>query len=110
MSGDITKGSTTMAACGSYYYLTEPVAKVLGSALKAGLPQWWEMYTKAFEAGAWLPKDPGPFLARAIIYKLQGKLHKDRHDTGPSISFPVGEYEGGEMMLPQLRAKLKYVF
>ena len=96
-----------MAACGSYFYLTEPVAKVVGCALQVALPEWFEKYKRAFEAGGWLPKDPGPFLARAIIYKLQGRLHKDKHDMGPSVSFPVGEFDGGEMLLPQLKAKLQ---
>ena len=52
-------------------------------------------------------EDPGPFLRRAIIFKLQGKLHKDGRDAGPSVSFGVGDYEGGEIYFPQLGAKLK---
>lgn len=61
---------------------------------------------KAFKAGVFLRDDPGPFLARALIYKLQGRLHKDRHDIGPSVSFGVGDFMGGEMLLPQLGLKL----
>lgn len=79
----------------------------MGNALKAALPEWYALYRKAFDAGAWFQKDPGPFLARAIIYKLQGRLHKDKRDTGPSISFPVGDFTGGEMLVPQLGAKLQ---
>jgi hypothetical protein len=52
-------------------------------------------------------EDPGPFLGRAIIYKLQGKFHKDQRDAGPSVSFGVGYYDGGEICFPQLKAKLK---
>ena len=72
---------------------------------KAAFPEWHQKYSKAFEAGQWLRGDPGPFLGRAIIYKLQGKVHKDRHDLGPSASFGVGLYSGGEMLFPQLKAK-----
>jgi hypothetical protein len=72
---------------------------------KATFPQWHQRYEKAFAAGVWLQDDPGPFLGRAVIYKLQGRLHKDRHDIGPSASFGVGKYSGGEMLFPQLGAK-----
>lgn len=63
------------------------------------------MYKKAFDAGVWFAQDPGPFLGRAIIYKLQGVLHRDRNDVGPSICFPVGSFTGGEMLFPQLNSK-----
>jgi hypothetical protein len=72
---------------------------------QAVFPEWYEKYKEAFAAGVWLQNDPGPFLGRAVIYKLQGKVHKDRHDMGPSASFGVGKYSGGEMLFPQLGAK-----
>ena len=37
------------------------------------------------------------------------KLHRDKNDVGPSASFPVGYFEGGEMILPQLRTKFRWV-
>jgi len=45
-----------------------------------------------------------------MVYKLQSRLHRDRHDAGPSVSFPVGQFTGGEMVFPQLNTKLQYVF
>ena len=68
------------------------------------------MYEDAFRAGVWLQDDPGPFLGRAIVYKLQSKIHRDKHDYGPSVSFPVGQFTGGEMCFPQLKTKLQFVF
>lgn len=94
-----------MAAAGSYYYMTKSVAKTIGAMFKYSFPEWYGRYEKAFEAGVWLREDPGPFLGRAIIYKLQGRLHKDTNDLGPSASFGVGDYTGGEMLFPQLGAK-----
>lgn len=82
------------------------MAAIIGQALKATFPDFYKDYMKPFEAGVFFRHDPGPFLARALIYKLQGRLHKDRHDKGPSISFGVGDYRGGEMILPQLGLKL----
>ena len=94
-----------MAAAGSYYYMTQPIAKTVAAMFKVSFPEWYERYSKAFEAGVWLRDDPGPFLGRAIIYKLQRRLHKDANDLGPSASFGVGDYTGGEMLFPQLGAK-----
>jgi hypothetical protein len=72
---------------------------------KATFPDWHAKYSKEFATGRWLRDDPGPFLGRAVVYKLQGKVHRDRHDLGPSASFGVGLYSGGEMLFPQLKAK-----
>jgi hypothetical protein len=110
ISGDISHSSTTLAAAGSHYYLTQAQAETVGQAFKAVFPEWYQRYEPAFKAGVWLADDPGPFLGRAIIYKLQGRLHKDRHDVGPSVSFPVGQFSRGEMLFPQLKTKLQCVF
>lgn len=74
---------------------------------EVAFPEVYQEYRAAFEAGVWLEADPGPFIGRAIIYKLQSKLHRDKNDVGPSASFPVGFFSGGEMLLPQLKTKLK---
>lgn len=73
---------------------------------EAAFPEVYQDYRQAFEAGVWLKEDPGPFLGRAIIYKLQGKLHKDKKDVGPSVCFPTGAFSGGEMLVPQFGTKL----
>ncbi|KAF8956760.1 hypothetical protein BDZ97DRAFT_1955762 [Flammula alnicola] len=105
ISGDISHTSTSMAGSGSYYYLTQSIAVSLSEMFKVAFPEWHAKYRKAFEAGVWMSCDPGPYLGRAIIYKLQGHLHRDRHDLGPSASFGVGNYTGGEMLFPQFNAK-----
>ena len=68
---------------------------------KVSFPNWYNKYSDAFQAGVWLRKDPGLFLGRAVIYKLQGRLHKDQNDIGPSASFEVGKYTGAEMLFLQ---------
>jgi len=83
------------------------VACTIGFTFKAVFLEWYDRYQQAFEAGVWFADDPGPFLGRALVYKLQGRLHKDRHDVGPSVSFPVGQFTGGEMVFPQLNVKLQ---
>jgi hypothetical protein len=98
-----------LAAIGSHYALTKSIVKKISAMFRAAFPEWYNKYRDAFEAGVWLPKDPGPFLGRSIVYKLQGKLHKDQHDLGPSACFGVGDYTGGELILPQLGVKFSYV-
>ncbi|KAJ3500114.1 hypothetical protein NLJ89_g9936 [Agrocybe chaxingu] len=108
ISGDISKTSSTLAAVQPYYHATSPVASHISAYLEAVFPDWHKIYTEAFEAGCMFEEDPGPFYGRAIIYKLQGELHKDNRDGGPSCSFGVGSYSGGAMYVPQLRAKFRY--
>ena len=40
---------------------------------EATFPDIYKEYKEAFEAGIWFQDDPGPFIGRAIIYKLQSK-------------------------------------
>jgi hypothetical protein len=109
ISGDISHSSTTLGSVGAYYHQTKDIAVALAIMFEVAFPELYLEYQEAFEAGIWFQDDPGPFLGRAVIYKLQSKLHKDRNDVGPSASFPVGCFEGGEMLFPQLRSKLRSV-
>lgn len=96
----------SLAGAATYYELTCDIAEVIGVMFEAAFPDVYQNYRQAFKAGIWLKEDPGPFLGRAIIYKLQGKLHKDKKDVGPSACFPTGALDGGEMLVPQFGTKL----
>jgi hypothetical protein len=95
-------------ATASHFSLTSDVAAMISIMFKTAFPKVYKQYKKAFDAGVWFRGDDGPMMARAVIYKLQGVLHVDTNDVGPSVSFGVGKYSGGEMKLPQLGAKLAY--
>lgn len=95
-----------MSAIASYYSFTADVANAIAIMFKAAFPKVYAQYRQAFDAGVWLQEDPGPFLGHSVVYKLQSKLHNDGNDVGPSASFPVGSFEGGEMLVPQLKTKL----
>jgi hypothetical protein len=69
-------------------------------------PDLYDQFQQAFDAGVWVEEDPGPWLGRAIIYKLQGDVHNDKHDISPTACFPCGYFSGGAMKVPQLHAKL----
>jgi hypothetical protein len=72
---------------------------------RVAYPAYYEKYRLAFEAGVWEEADPGPWLGRAIVWKLQVYPHRDGLDAGPAACFPMGSFEGGQLYLPDLRLK-----
>jgi hypothetical protein len=81
------------------------VAVTLAQYFAVLFPAAYKKFSEAFAAGVWVKDDPGPWLGRALIYKLQGSLHIDDKDEGPTVSFPCGFFNGGEMIMPQLDVK-----
>jgi hypothetical protein len=97
------------AAVAVKYYLkaTAPIGEILGAYFAKAWPDEYERYREAFEAGVWYREDPGPWLGRAIVYKLQVKPHQDRSDGGPTAIFNVGNYSGGHLYFTDLGIKLQ---
>ena len=93
----------------TYFYATRTVALLLAEMFKAVFPEEYQRYRKAFDAGVWIESDPGPWLGRAIVYKLDVDLHFDGLDGGPTATFPLGQFDGGIMEIPQLGARLESV-
>jgi hypothetical protein len=93
-----------------YFKATRPIAILLGQYFRVCFPREYSTYKAAFDAGVWVQEDPGPFLVRAIVYKLQVMPHLDSLDgDGPAVSFPMGSFTGGAMYWPDLQAKLRFV-
>ncbi|KAJ7933642.1 hypothetical protein B0H13DRAFT_1855888 [Mycena leptocephala] len=92
-----------------YYRATREVAIYLSCMFEVAYPEYHAKYTTAFKAGVWEPADPGPWIGRAIVYKLQVSEHVDGLDDGPTASFCVGDFEGEPMYLPDLGMKLRQV-
>ena len=92
-----------------YFIATEALAIYLAKMFKVSFPEYYEKYRHAFAAGHWFGNlDPGPWLGRAIVYKLQVLTHVDGLDDGPTAVFNFGYYTEGEMYLPDLGLKLEY--
>jgi hypothetical protein len=106
-SSDYFRSSHAALGARHYYQATAHVAEVLAAYFKIAFPLEYETYRKAFEAGVWYQEDPGPWLGRAIVYKLQVNIHQDGNDGGPTAIFNVGQYVGGKLYLPDLRVKLE---
>lgn len=102
----VTPSSKGNQAVAWYQLGTRDLAAFLSALFKASFPEYHERYKAAFAAGVWVAEDPGPWLGRAVVYKLQVDLHRDGLDDGPTASFPMGFFEGGELLLPDLGAKL----
>ena len=93
----------------SYFIATQKASAKLAAMFKAAYPVYYEKYKKAFAAGVWIEDDRGPWIGRAIVWKLQVGLHKDGLDEGPALCFPCGDFTGGEICLPDLDAILQWV-
>lgn len=100
------RSSTAFAAVRSYYEASRSLAAQLSAMVQVLMPKVYKKYKKAFDAGAIYPvTDPGPFLGRAVLWKLQLEPHLDSGDVGPSISFAYGAFSGGHMEIPELGAR-----
>jgi hypothetical protein len=103
------RGSHAVLAVKYYFTVTRPVAVLLDEYFAVAFPEEHKKYKESFAAGIWEQQDPGPYLGRAIVYKLQVIPHEDRSDGGPTVIFNVGQYEGGELYLTDLLLKFLLV-
>jgi hypothetical protein len=102
---DMCRGSHSSLAVKWYFQATAEVAEILNAYFAVAFPDEHAKYRQAFDAGVWLTEDPGPWLGRAIVYKLQVMQHQDKSDGGPTAIFNVGQYTGGNLYLPTLGLK-----
>ena len=106
-SADFVRSGQGSMAAKIYYKATRYTSAKLAGLFQASFPLYYKKYRKAFEAGVWEEEDTGPWIGRAIIWKLQVRIHRDGLDEGPVACFPCGRYTGAEMCLPDLDAKLR---
>ncbi|TFK58000.1 hypothetical protein BDN72DRAFT_866303, partial [Pluteus cervinus] len=107
-SKDMVHGTHAAMAVRRYYIGTQNLAGMLQEAFKVAFPDYYQEYMQAFKAGVWWTEDPGPWLGRAIVWKLQVQPHMDASDVGPTAAFNCGSYDDGPMYLPDLKLKLAY--
>ena len=78
MSSEMVPGKCLASGAVRHYFkASATVAKMLAIMFEAVFPEEYEKYSKAFRAGVWYTEDPGPWIARAIVYKLHVNLHHD---------------------------------
>lgn len=105
LCSDYTRSGTAYIGVTAHYRLNALMAEMLAIMFEGVFPDIYRKYKSAFDAGVWIKTDPGPWLGRAIVYKLQLTLHVDANDVGPAASFPSGLFEGGALVIPQMLAK-----
>ncbi|KAJ7847696.1 hypothetical protein B0H13DRAFT_2405610, partial [Mycena leptocephala] len=91
-----------------YFKATREFAIIVAEYFKILFPSYYEKYKKDFDAGFWEAADPGPFLGRAVVFKLQVYVHQDGLDRGPTVSVPAGYFTGGALHFPDLEAVFAY--
>jgi hypothetical protein len=109
-SADMFRNAQVALAVRWYMKRTSKLALTLKEMFKVAYPKDFEVYEKAFNAGVWEAADPGPWLGRAIVWKLNVLPHRDGLDGGPTAIFCLGSFSGGEAYLTDLKLKLWYVF
>ena len=102
----MSRTSLGYLAVSNYFLETQATAKEVSDRFAAAFPEFFEQYRLAFEAGVANTLDPGPFLGRALVWKMQVKAHQDGLDEGPAATFPCGYYSGGYLYIPRLGMKL----
>lgn len=107
-SADMVAGCRNIQYVQRYFHDTEELAMLLAAMFRESFPAFYWKYRRAFQAGKWTVVDPGPFLGRAIVWKLDVCPHQDGLDEGPAVIFPMGDFSGGECYLPDLKLKLTY--
>jgi hypothetical protein len=106
ISTDNFRSGKGLMAVEHYYRASAAITQYLSTCFKASYPEYFETYSEAFKAGVWVTSDPGPWIGRAIVWKLQVHTHQDGLDDGPTAIFNCGRYQGGELYLPDLGLKL----
>jgi len=94
------------AAVKSFLSRTKETVQFISTFFARAFPAHHELFTAAFNAGVYDTRDPGPFLGRALVWKLHVDPHVDKGDNGPAVIFNFGNYTGGELYLPDLNLKL----
>ena len=93
-SRDFFRGCQAALAVKHYYRATREVAIYLGCMFEVAFPEYHAKYTKAFKAGVWESADPGPWIGRAIVYKLQVSEHVDGLDDIGIVSSMLSKVYG----------------
>ena len=101
-------GSETALSVVHFIKFSITIALKIEANFKALFPEYYELYKEAFDASVFYSDDPGPFLGRAVVWKLPVKCHVDDLDAGPCVIYNMGYYTGGKLLLPDL--KLKFVY
>lgn len=103
-SSDMFHGCSASLGLDWYYQATEPAVEHFDFMFQASFPVQYPKYRAAFDAGQFARNNPGPWLGRAIVHKLQVLIRRDGEDPSdsPAAITNRGHYQGGELYLTDL--------
>jgi hypothetical protein len=110
LSSALSGSGQAIAAASNFYDTNNCLERCVEAAIQAFFPEQHAETSKARAAAQIVgERSGGCYIGRAIVYKLQLFLHCDDKDYKVSASFPAGRFNEGYMVIPQFKAKLKYV-
>lgn len=83
------------------------MTEIIRQTYKEIAPDFYGPMMKSFNAGKQWKDAIGPYLARALIYKLQVSVHLDKNDRGLSAMTNSGRYYGGYLYFPQFWMRIE---
>ncbi|KAG6906447.1 hypothetical protein DXG01_013907 [Tephrocybe rancida] len=98
ISHNLTGSGVRIAGARRYLDETSTTVRCIAAMFEVLYPRVYKKYKMAFDAGVWLEEDPGPWLGRAIVYKLQTHLHLDTGDEGPTLKAKLA-YAPGDICI-----------
>src|SRR5579875_2855431 len=82
-----------------WFNQTVEVHLFLERVFEQEFPTEYAAQKKRYVAAKWCKVDPGPYLGRAVIYKMvASSSHMDSHDACPTAIFPVGYWTKGHLL------------
>ncbi|KAJ3804585.1 hypothetical protein F5876DRAFT_82921 [Lentinula aff. lateritia] len=89
-----------------WYKVTLESGNLLSSVFKQEWPDKWEEAMKYFKAGKWQAANPGPWVGKAIVYKLTSSIRPDKEDAEEYhiVTVPVGHFVGGHILFLDIHA------
>jgi hypothetical protein len=92
-----------------YFHATRLVVDTLSGKFKSLFPDQYSILRSSFEAGKIEESDPGPWLGRALVWKMQVAMHRDGLDGVMGAILNTGCYSGGCIYFPGIGLKLSWV-
>ncbi|KAF9007272.1 hypothetical protein BDZ89DRAFT_965696 [Hymenopellis radicata] len=87
---------------------TQIITTIASALYKSFWPIEYEDARRTFKAGRYFRDDCGPWLGRAVGYKVPTTTHPDEGDKGPTFLTSAGSFTGGNLQIHNLQVQFSY--
>lgn len=98
VSSDTVCNSSFRLSLEWYIAQSQPITGILAGYLNVFWPEVYHEFKKRFAAGRTIDSDTGPWIARALLYKMWLFMHYDQYDKDVRASFACGSSENAYMV------------